>query len=360
MKNYTIQNNTKYNQLSSALLILLVSMLPNFLQAQHYRNIDAYMDDFGKNEMFVKKSLIDYSVTIVESQMDSRSKATSGKIVDKLANINLIMKNTNKGFENNTLLRDSFIKMNEKTIACLQNGSLILNDYEYQSTLSFSEINANMSRKEKDMAGYYQEIKNFDKNKKAFGTQYNVEFKANSGKNVLEYNAYQNILFYKVNVIDQKLTALIAAKDKSGFTECFNNIDALHKEVISRTNQYKDNFKDNSMNDANMNYANFIYGQKAKLSTLFNDFVDEYTTLLALRNSTKPQTPAFLAEYNQQVKTYNAKKNLFYAVLDPIQVTKKAMYNSWFVTNSKFLQNNGEFENIHDKYTLAGNKVAVR
>ncbi|MBC7606875.1 MAG: hypothetical protein H7199_07965 [Burkholderiales bacterium] len=360
MKNSTILNNTKNNQLSYIFLILLVSMLPNFLQAQDYRYINAYMDDFGKNEMFVKKSLMDYSVTIVDSQIDTRSKATSGKIVDKLVNMNLIMKNTNKGFENNTLLRDSFIKMNEKTIECLKNGSLILDDYDYQSMLSFSEINANMSRKEKDMASYYQEIKNYDANKKAFGMQYNVSFKANAGKNVLEYNGFQNILFYKINVIDQKLTTLIAAKDKAGFAECFKNIDALHLEAISRTNQYKDNFKDNSMNDANMKYSNFIYGQKEKLFTLFNDFVDEYAILLALKNSTKPQTPAFIAAYNQQARIYNSKKNLFYAVLNPIQVTKKAMYNSWFVTNSKFLQNNSEFENIHDKYSTTDTKVAVR
>ncbi len=360
MKNSTILNNRKNNQLSSILLMLFVSLLPHFLQAQDYRYIDAYMDDFGKNEMFVKKSLMDYSMTIVESQTNTRSKATSGKIVDKLINMNLIMKNTDKGFEKNTLLRDSFIKMNEKTIACLQNGSLILDDYEYQSTLSFAEIKTNMNRKDKDMVSYYQELKTYDANKRAFGTQYNVSFKENVGKNILEYNANQNILFYKINVIDQKLSALIKAKDKAGFAECFNNIDALHQEAISKTNLYRSNFKDNSMNDANVKYSTFISGQKIKLTTLFNNFVDEYTKLLALKNTTKPQTAALLAEYNLQVKTYNAKKNLFYTASDAIQVTKKAMYDSWFVTNSKFLQHNGEFEDIHEKYIIAGTKVAVR
>ena len=285
MKNSTILNNSKNNQLLSIFLILLVSMLPNFLQAQDYRYINAYMDDFGKNEMFVKKSIMDYSVTIVESQTNTRSKATSGKIVDKLVNMNLIMKNTNKGFENNTLLRDSFIKMNEKTIECLKNGSLILDDYDYQSTLSFAEINTNMNRKDKEMVSYYQELKNYDINKRAFGMQYNVSFKGNIGKNILEYNANQNILFYKINVIDQKLTALIKAKDKAGFAECFNKIDALHQEAIAKTNQYRDNYKDNSMNDANVKYSNFICGQKAKLTTLFNDFADEYAILLALKNN---------------------------------------------------------------------------
>lgn len=358
MKNFTILNRINTNQLL-LVLIFSISMLPNFLQAQEYRNIDSYMDDFGKNEMFVKKSLMDYSTTIVDAQNGNRSKATSGKIVDKLVNMNLIMKNTNKGFEKNTMLRDSFIKMNEKTIECLQNGSLILTDYDYQSTLSFTEIDANMTRKEKDMVGYYQELKNYDTNKRAFGTKYNVAFK-DGGKNILEYNAYQNILFYKINVIDQKLTAQIKAKDKAGFAKCFVNIDALHQQAIAKTNQYKDNFKDNSMNDANVKYSNFISGQKAKLTTLFNNFADEYALLQVLKNSTQPQTPASLAAYNLQVKTYNVKKNLFYVVLDNVQATKKAMYDSWFVTNSKFLQNNGEFENIHEAYTLTNKVVAVR
>ena len=34
-------------------------------------------------------------------------------------------------------------------------------------------------------------------------------------KNILQYNAYQNILFYKMNVIDEKLTSVVTAKDKS-------------------------------------------------------------------------------------------------------------------------------------------------
>ncbi len=309
--------------------------------------------------MFVKKAVMDYSVTIVESQTTTRSKATLGKIVDKLIIMNNIMKSTDKGFEKNTLLRDSFIKMNEKTIACLQNGCLVLDDYAYQSTLSFAEINTNMIQKEKDMLSYYQELKNYDTNKRAFGAQYNVSFKGNVGKNILEYNAKQNMLFYKMNVMDQKLTALIIAKDKAGIAECFNYIDALRQQLIAKTNQYRGDYKDNSMNEANVKYFDFISSQKAKLATLLNDYVNEYANLSALKNSTKPQTPAFIAEYNQEVKTYNNKKNSFYAASDAIQLTKKAMYNNWFVTNSKFLQNNGEFENIHETYVLTNN-VATR
>lgn len=359
MKNSSTKNSTTNNQLSLICLVLMVSFAPNFMHSQDYRFINAYMDDFGKNEMFVKKSLMDYSVTIVQSQLDSRSKATSDRIIEKLANINSILKNTNKGFEENTSLRDSFIKMNEKTIECLQNGSLILNDYDYQSGLSFAEISENMIRKEKDMISYYKEIRNYDLNKRAFGIKYNVSFKEPIGKNVLEYNAYQNILFYKINVVDQKLTAIIKDKDKKGFAECLRTIETIHQESIVKTNEYKDIFKDNSMNDANVKYSNFIYDQKAKLTTLFNDFVDEYAALQLLKNSNQSQTLAFVASYNQEVRAYNDKKNLFYTVLDTIQSNKKVLYDNWFITNGTFLKNHAQYENIHEKYTLT-DKVASR
>ena len=195
--------------------------------------------------MYVKKYIIDYSVTIVEGQMDYRSKAAAHKIVEKLEIMNGILKTSDKGFEKNTLLRDSFIKMNEKTIECLTNGSLILNDYDYQSTLSLAEINVNMNAKEKELISYYQELRNYEKSKKTFGTMYDVNFKNAIGKNILEYNAYQNFLFYKINVIDQKLMTIINSKDKKGFLECFNTIATLHKEAITKTNQSRCDYKDN-------------------------------------------------------------------------------------------------------------------
>lgn len=359
MKRITLTQKIENQKLAMLLFVFLVATFSNFVQAQNYRTIDAYLDDFGKNEMFVKKALIDYSVTIIESQLDERSKITSGRIVDKLANINKIMKSTNQGFEGNTLLRDSFMQMNEKTMESLKNGSLILTDYDYQSALSFDEINANMAQKEKDMINYYEEVKNFDAKKRLFGSQYNVGFKA-TGKNVLEYNAKENLLFYKMNVIDQKLGNMINTKDKAGFAKCFAVIETMKQEVIAKTNQYKDLFKDTSLNDANVKYANFIYSQKAILNDLFNAYADESAKLAVLKKSTEPQTAALTAAYNQQVQAYNARKNAFYAVFDKIQATKKAMYDNWFVINSRFLQNNSEIDNIHERYTLPDSNIATR
>lgn len=360
MKNSTLFLQTANRKSLMFALVALMVLFSRPVHAQDYRTIEAYMDDFGKNEMFVKKALIDYSATIVQSQRDSRSQSTSGRIIDKLASINKNLLANNKGFENNTLLRDSFIKMNEKTIESLKNGSLILNDYDYQSALPFNEILANLTQKEKAMTDYYQEVKNFDKSKRVFGSQFNVGFKNKSEKNVLEYNAKQNFLFYKMNVIDQKLVNLLHAKDQSGVAQCLQLIDAFHQEVLSKTSQYKDVFKDHSLNEANVKFANLIASQKSVLGDLFNDYVTESAKLAALKTSKAPETAAFVAAYNQQVKSFNATKNAFFAAFDQIQATKKAMVDQWVVANSKFLQKNSEFENIHERYTLPDSKLASR
>ena len=88
MKKLTTQNSSKGNLLAKACFFLFVGFLPANLFSQNYRTIEAYLDDFGKNEMFIKKALMDYTVTIVESQLDSRSKVTAARIIEKIESIN--------------------------------------------------------------------------------------------------------------------------------------------------------------------------------------------------------------------------------------------------------------------------------
>ena len=351
MKNSTLKNYKKSNLLQMICFIIIVGF-PTLSNSQTYRTIDAYMDDFAKNELYVKKSLMDYSVSIVNSQLDSRTKTTAVRIIEKLEKINTILKNTNKGFEGNTLLRDGFIKMNEKTVDCLQNGSLILDDYDYQSTLSLLEIGENFNQKETDLIAYYQELKNYNNTKKMFASCYKMHFKAGKGKNILEYNAYQNILFYKMNVIDEKLTTSISAKDKKGFSDCMNLIELLNQVTIVKTTEYKNIFKDNSLNDANIAYSSFIAGQKEKLNNLFNDYIDLFNALEQLKKSSQPESKETIAAYNVAVKNFNIKKNLFYTVFNDTQAIKVNMYNNWLTINSDFLKNNGQFDSIYDKYAL--------
>lgn len=350
MKNSTTTISRKFNSLSLICSFLIIGFFPTILHSQNYRTIDAYMDDFMKNELFVKKSLMDYSISIVESQLYTRTKTTAARIIEKLEKINTIMKNSKNGFEGNTVLKDGFIKMNQKTIDCLKNGSLILNDYEYQSSLSLSEIGENFNRKESELITYYQELKNFEIAKKTFALNNKIHINGKSRKNILEYNAYQNILFYKMNVIDEKLTAVINAKDKKGFSDCLDVIALMHQEIITKTNLYKNDYKDTTLNDANVEYSNFILGQKDKLNDLFNNYADAYNAVQLLKNPSYTQTKLSIEAYNNAVKTFNNKKNLFYTVFNTIQLNKVKMYNNWLTTNSSFLKNNGHFESIYDKY----------
>lgn len=354
MKNATLKISPK-NFLAQVGFFLFVGLLPSSLQSQNYRNIDAYMEDFGKNEMFIKKALMDYTITIVESHLDSRSKTTASRIVDKITNINNVLRRTDKGFEGNTMLRDSFIKMNDLTIQSLNNGSLILNDYEYQSNLSLPEIGENLNNKEAAMMAYYKGLQEYEQTKKAFGANFKLHFKKPVGKNILEYNAMQNILFYKINVMDEKLTKVVTAVDKKGFDECMNMIAVMHEDIMAKTAANKNYFKDNSLNQANIEYANLIKNQGAQLSTLFSEYATAYENLQQLKksaNAEAPETAESVAVYNETVRDYNNKKNLFYAVFNDVQKTKDASYDRWLAVNANFLKNNGEFENLHDRYAI--------
>ena len=348
MKNYTSLNSPKSNTLKFVCFFLFVGLLPTTIFSQEYRTVNAYLDDFAKNELYVKKSLMDYSVTIVESQLYRRTKYTADRIITKLENINTILKTSNKGFDGNTMLRDSFIKMNQKTIDCLKNGTLILSDYDYQSSLSLAEIGENFNRKETQLREYYEELKNYEQSKKTFALNHKVILKINKRKNILEYNAYQNLLFYKMNVMDEKLTSVINARDKKGFSDCLNMLELMRQETMAKTSEYKGDYTDTSLNDANVEYSNFIAGQREKLTNLFNSYADEYNALQALKNN---ETNEGIAAYNNVVKSYNAKKNAFYAVFNDIQTVKDKLYDNWLNVNSSFLKKNGQFDNIYDNAT---------
>ena len=332
------------------LLFIWVGLVPTLSHSQNYRTIDAYMDDFGKNELYIKKTFMDYTVTIVESQLYSRTQTTVTRIVEKLQNMNNILKNRDKGFEGNTMLRDSFIKMNEITMECLTNGTLILTDYEAQSGLALPEIGENLNSKEIELLAYFNALRQYENDKKQFASVYKMYFKGSKGKNLLEYNAKQNILFYKLNVIDEKLAAVVAARDTKGFADCTNMIELMNQEVMAKTSELNGYFKDDSLNSANVEYSIFITSQKAKLNTLFNNYVAEYNTAQSLKSAAQAGESATITAYNNAVDSSNTRKNLFYAVFNDIQSEKKVLYDNWFTTNSAFLKNNGRFVNLYDKY----------
>ena len=128
-------------------------------------------------------------------------------------------------------------------------------------------------------------------------------------------------------------------------------LDGIYDDLLTKTTIHKNDFTDESLNDATIEYGNFIYSQKDILVTTFNDYVDEYETFQKIKKDFTTETPETIIAYNIAVKNYNRKKNLFFQTLYEIQSRKKIMYNNWFLSNGSFLKNNVEFENIHDKYT---------
>lgn len=335
--------------------LLFITSTISFSQEDNsigYRTLKAYVDDFAKNELYIKKSLIEYSNTIIENQLESRSVSTSKKIIEKLKNINSIIRQNDKGFEKNTLLRDSFIKMNEKTIECLSNGTLIMNDYVLLSQLSVSEINTTLSKREVALKSYFEELRQFEKNKKEFGRMNNIKIKSLTGENVLEYNAYQNVLFFKINVLDEKINASIISINDNDFKESIKALDNAYLDVISKTTLYKSTFVDTSLNNENLTYSYFIHSQKKKIIPVFNDFSTAFISLQKLKKTTNNLSQESIEVYNVAVKSYNLKKNALFDILDVIQKNKKIMYNKWLVVNRTFLKNNVKFTDIYEGYTV--------
>jgi hypothetical protein len=349
-----------YYQTVISLFILFISIVPTSVNSQEktapgYRNINAYLEDFAKNELFVKKSLIDYSASIMEDHAMARASVSSTRIIDKLKKINVILRRFDKGFQNNITLRDGFIRMNEKTIECMTNGTLILNDYELQASKEIGAVKSNLTLRESNLISYFNELKAYEETKRQFGLLFNIAIKTFSGNNVFEYNAHQNILFYKINVIDQKIIASISCINKADFTESMALLDTIYQDAIAKTTELKDDYRDISLNQESIAYSNYIYSQKEVMVPMFNNFIKEYEELQVLKESKTPETSASIAQYNSKVRSYNATKNKLFDYLKAAQVNKMKMCNKWFKVNHSFLVNNIKVENIHESYISAGN-----
>lgn len=336
-------------------LLLFVFTLPINIYSQEniptgYRNINSYLKDFAKNELFVKKSLIEYSSSIIENQAITRSGVSSVRIVEKLKKINIILRRFDKGFQKNTTLRDSFIKMNEKTIECMTNGTLILNDYELQSSKKLSDIALNLKQREVNLISYFDELERYEQSKRDFGLLFNINIRNYSGYNLFEYNANQNILFYKTNVIDQKMLVAITCINKEDFNDCIAALENVYDEVVTKTSDYKNEYKDVSLNEENRVYSKFIYDQKEVITPLFNDFIKDYESLQLLKELKTPETTPSIALYNKTVRSYNLSKNKLFELLKKLQENKTVMYNNWFIVNRAFLKNNVKLDDIYESY----------
>ncbi|MBC7524357.1 MAG: hypothetical protein H7239_07970 [Flavobacterium sp.] len=348
------KNNFKFY--STKTLVILTVIILSVLNvessySQNYRNAKAYINDFGKNELFVKESLMEYSTSIIDASPQERIEHTMERIYTKLEDINSNLMKNDIGLFGDTDLRTAFLKLNSKTVTLLKNKALKLNDYEIQSALNYPEIFKNFSYKELQISNYYSEILAYENAKREFGLKYNVLIRAYNKKNVFEYNAYENLIFYKLNVLDDKLTDLLKGSDISKVNECINYLVSKGQDGYLKTSLYKNDFTDTSLNDANIEFINFMLKQKQEIIPLYEDYLRATADLQKIKSKfVENNELVSVDEYNLEVKKFNKSKNTFFDTVYENQIKKKDLINRWYITNSDFLKHNIEFENLYERF----------
>ncbi|MDN3676517.1 hypothetical protein QWY90_04250 [Flavobacterium paronense] len=341
---------------SKSILFLLLQCLLLCVtdgNSQNYRNAKAYINDFGKNEYFVNEALAEYSAAIINNQSNNRLGATLERIYSKLEDVNAILIKNDVGIMGDTKLRDNFVLFNFKTINLLKNKYLILNDYTIQSALDYPTILNNFSQKEIELSKYYKSLITYKNIKKEFAIKYSVNLKNTSNtKNVFEYNSYQNLIFYKINVLDEKLMALLKDKNIDKVGECFKYMTSIGEESNKKLDSYADDYKDTSLNTANRDFIAFMLKQKELLYTPYVNYVKEAAAMQLMKTKFEKDSKSIpLETYNAEVRNYNKLKNIFFDMLTNIQISKKQILDSWYLTNSKFLKNNIEYKDDQEQYT---------
>ncbi len=352
MKNKVFLQLPKLKSLFLIGFVFLLFLFPQNGAAQNYRNPKAYILDFGKNELFVKEALMEYSASIVDANLEQRIATNLERMYIKLAEVNVNLRQNDHGVDGDLGLRDAFIHLNEETIKLLQNKSLKLNDYQLQSALDYPDILKNFAYKELGIKNYYSEIIKYENNKKEFGLKYNIIIRYYKQKNIFEYDAYQNFIFYRLNVLDEKFIELIKNKDVAEVNHCMEYITQIGNESLMRTESYKDDFTDMSLNDANTEFTQFIMKQKEDLIPLYTIYIKTAENFKILKRTMAESTSGISVEdYNIEVHKYNKAKNDFFDTLNTIQIKKRDLLIQWYITNSNFLKHNIEFENLYEKFT---------
>lgn len=322
-----------------------------FSNSQNYRNAVAYVNDFGRNETFINASMMEYSKTIALISPENRVNKSSTELVDKLVKLNEVLATHDKGFKNDTRLRDAMMELNTAVSVFMTSKTSDFNDYKSQSLLSIEDITENFRLKELDVEKLYQKFRNYEMVKKEFGEQYNIPIKFYSGLNIYEYNTYQNLIFYKINVLDEKLMFAITNRDIPNIQICKNKIVEICNESLQKTKLYRDQFIDETLNSANILFSNFFLYQDITLLPItinFFQFSEQFQILkckMVVDNSFIPAD-----DYNKQVRTYNSLKNNFYDTLYEVNAKKNTLINNWVTTNSSFLKNNCSFDISNYKF----------
>jgi len=337
-------------KLLRVVLVFLTQMLFYTAVAQdeknEYRNEKAYIDDFGKNELYIKESLAEYHKSIFSSLSEERKAITLTKIVNKLEKINSVLINHDEGLKGDVTLKNAFVNLNSKTVELLKNRILILEDYAEMSNKSLAELDFIFSEKEKAITEYYKIISDFEKTKRQFGLKYKVLIRAYMKKNIFEYFTIENYSYYKVGVIEEKFIKLINENKKEEAMVCFNYLNKMSDEILIKIEQNKADIVDLSLNEINKKYIECIRTSNTLMNAYFTQYIDSNKELqLAKKNENLS-----IEAYNSIVKNFNEKKNTFFKNFPTIQNKKQEMVYEYNSIKSKFLLNNIELENNYKTY----------
>ncbi len=322
-----------------------------FCFSQNYRTADAYINDFGRNENYINSALMEYSKSIAYVDPEKRVQRALEELLLKLDKINSILNTHDKGFKNDDRLRESLLNVSKSVITYLKNEDNILKDYKEQSLTSLDEIVASFELKDKNNEVLYGDFRKYEETKKAFGEKYNIAIKNASGVNIYEYNTNQNMIFYKLNVLDEKLMSAINTMDLNLIVSCNQQIVKTCIEAQNKTALYRDYFYDRSLNNASILLADFYLNQDRELIPA----VVEFLTFSQHFKNTKilfeeKDGSISVAEYNAEVRKFNELKTKFYTTLNSINMNKNFLINSWVITNSDFLKKNINFDITNYRY----------
>lgn len=320
---------------------LIVFLQSGEIKSQNYRTPKAYMNDFEKNESYVKESLIEYSTSVIYNYKDSRTNSTLERIYKKLEAINTNLIKNDFGYLGDTSLRDAFLKMNNSTIAQLKNKSLRLNDIENQKTLDFPEIMKCFALRQQEIINYYSLILDYSNCKRIFSKKNKIETdRYFNNKNLFEYDAHQSLIFFKLNVLDAKLCDLLLTTDAVNVSKCLFYINQVCDESKLQTEKYKKYFIDHSLNNANIEYIAFILDQNEKLIPLYQDYIQLSKKLNILKDNLNNNNEIEIVNYNEKVRLLNSSKNTFFENFNNIQIQKKELIDKWQKLKSAFFKKN--------------------
>jgi hypothetical protein len=327
----------KTKNLLFGILYLLIFLQFEIIYSQNYRNPKAYIEDFEKNEAFVKESLIEYSSSIIYGYKNTRTQSTLERIYFKLEAINSNLIKNDIGYLGDTSLKDAFLKMNSCTITLLKNKSLRLNDYDYLKTLDFPEILNYFTTRKQDIIDYYALIVDYTNCKRIFCKKNNViTDRYFNKKNLFEYDAHQSLIFFKLSVLDAKLSDLLLTTDYNNTSKCVFYLNQICYETQEETEKYKKVHIDHSLNNVNIEYIDFLLQQNQILIPMYKDYMQISTEL----NNAKEDKNILVEDFNEKVKSFNFLKNTFFDNLYNIQIKKKDIVDKWYNQKWLFLKNN--------------------